>query len=83
MHSHVIYIYTRVAAAAEKVVYEVVAEPHESQGQALQQEDREESAQGPIHPSTRHLYTFLLLVHYVSGDDWNPSCMIFRFLELY
>ena len=39
----------RVAAAAEEVVYEVVAEP---QGQALQQEDREEPAQGPIHPST-------------------------------
>ena len=30
-------------------MYEVVAEP---QGQALQQEDREELAQGPIHPST-------------------------------
>ena len=32
MHSHVICICTRVAAAAEEVVYEVVAEP---QGQAL------------------------------------------------
>ena len=49
MHSHVICICTRVAAAAEEVVYEVVAEP---QGQALQQADRGESAQGPSHPST-------------------------------
>ena len=35
-----------------EIVYEVVAEAQEPQGQALQQEDREESAQGPIHPST-------------------------------
>ena len=47
--SHVICICIRVAAAAEEIVYEVVAEP---QGQALQQEDREEPAQGPIHSST-------------------------------
>ena len=33
-------------------MYEVVAEPQEPQGQALQQEDRGESAQGPSHPST-------------------------------
>ena len=52
MHSHVICIYTRVAAAAEEVVYEVVAEPHEPQGQAPQQEGREEPAQSPTHPST-------------------------------
>ena len=54
MHSfsHIICICTRVAAAAEKVVYEVVAEPQEPQVQALQQGDREESAQGPSHPST-------------------------------
>ena len=38
----------RVAAAAEGAVYEVVAEP---QGQAPQQEDRGESAQGPSHSS--------------------------------
>jgi len=38
-------------AAAEKVVYEVVAEPQESQGQAPQQEVRGEPAQGPTHPS--------------------------------
>ena len=25
-----------------------------------------------------HLYTFLLLVHYISGVDWNPNCMIPR-----
>jgi hypothetical protein len=49
MHSfsHIICICTRVAAAAEEIVYEVVAEP---QGQAPQQEVRGESAQGPTHP---------------------------------
>jgi len=47
--THIICI--RVAAAAEEVVYEVVAEPQEPQGQAPQQEVREESAQGPTHPS--------------------------------
>ena len=51
MHSHVICICTRVAAAAEEAVYEVVAEPQEPQGQAPQQEVREESAQGPANPS--------------------------------
>ena len=50
--SHIICICIRVAAASDEVVYEVVAEPQEPQGQALQQEDREEPAQGPIHPST-------------------------------
>ena len=49
--SHIICICTRVAAAAEEVVYEVVADPQEPQGQALQQEVREESAQGPANPS--------------------------------
>ena len=51
MHSHVICICTRVAAAVEEVVYEVVAEPPEPQGQAPQEEVRGESAQGPTHPS--------------------------------
>ena len=51
MHSHVICICTRVAAAAEEVVYEVFAEPQESQGQAPQQEVREEAAPGPADPS--------------------------------
>ena len=41
------------AAVAEEVVYEVVAEPQEPQGQAPQQEVREESAQGPVDPSTK------------------------------
>ena len=42
----------RIAAAAEEeVVYEVVAEPQEPQGQAPQEEVRGESAQGPTHPS--------------------------------
>ena len=40
MHSHVICICTRVAAAAEEVVYEVVAEPQEPQ----QEERRENQA---------------------------------------
>ena len=50
--SHVICICIRVAAAAEEVIYEVVAEPQESQGQAPQQEDRGELAQVPAHPSS-------------------------------
>ena len=50
--SHIICICTRVAAAVEEVVYEVVAEPQGPQGQAPQKEDRGESAQGPSHPST-------------------------------
>ena len=41
----------RIDAAAEGVVYEVVAEPQEPQGQAPQQEGREETVQGPTHPS--------------------------------
>ena len=49
--AHVICICIRVAAAAEEVVYEVVAEPQEPQGQAPQQEERHENqAQGPIDP---------------------------------
>ena len=42
----------RIDAATEGVVYEVVAEPQGPQGQAPQQEGREESAQGPSPPST-------------------------------
>ena len=45
-------MYIRVAAAADGVVYEVVAEPQEPQGQAPQQEDRGELAQVPAHPSS-------------------------------
>ena len=42
-----------VAAAAKGVVYEVVAEPQEPQGQAPQQEERRENqAQGPVDPGT-------------------------------
>ena len=88
----------RVAAAAEEVIYEVVAEPQEPQGQAPPQEVREELAQGPANPSVvqqtlgkprcmsyyfKLLFTmlifYLLLVQYVLGVDWNPSCMIPRF----
>ena len=46
MHSHIICICIRVAAAAEEVIYEVVA-------QAPQQEERRENqAQGPVDPDT-------------------------------
>ena len=47
--THIICIH--VVAAAEEVVYEVVAEPQGPQGQAPQQEAREKSFQGPTHPS--------------------------------
>ena len=50
--SYVICICIRVAAEAEEIVYEVVAEPQGPQGQASQQEDRGESVQGPTHAST-------------------------------
>ena len=51
MHSYVICIC--VDAAAEGIVYEVVAEPQEPQGQAPQQEERRENqAQGPVDPGT-------------------------------
>ena len=48
--SHVICIFIRVAAAVEEVVFEVVAEPQEPQGQAPQQEVRGELSQGPADP---------------------------------
>ena len=67
--SHVICICIRihVAAAAEEIVYKVVAEPQEPQGQALHQEDREEPAQGPIHHSTEQ-----------QTQD-KPQCMSYYF----
>ena len=69
MHAftHVICICIRVAAAAEEIVYEVVVEPQEPQGQALQQEDREEPAEGPIHPSTEQ------------QTQEKPRCMFYYF----
>ena len=63
MHSHIICICTRVAAAAEEVVYEVVAEPQESQGQALQQE----AAPGPADPSAEQ------------QTQGKPRCMSYYF----
>ena len=85
----------RVAAAAEEIVYKVVAEPQEPQGQTLQQEDRGESAQGPSHSSTEpqtqeprctSYYFKFMIPKYVSitcaldlGIICNPSCMISRF----
>ena len=65
--SHVICICIRVAAAAEEVVYEVVAEPPEPQGQAPQEEVRGESAQGPANPSV------------VQQTQGKPRCTSFYF----
>jgi hypothetical protein len=48
---HIICMCICVAAAVEEIVYEVVAEPQESQGQAPQPEVRGELAQGPADPS--------------------------------
>ena len=64
----------RVAAAAAEVVYEVVAEPQEPQGQAPQQEERRENqAQGPIDPGTEQ------------QSQGKPRCMsyYFKFRHLY
>ena len=49
-------------------MYEVVAEPQEPQGQALQQEDREEPAQGPIEPSPEQ-----------QQPEGKPRCMPYYF----
>ena len=49
---HVICMCTRVAAAIEEMVYEVVAEPPEPLEQAQQEERREAPAQGQVHPSS-------------------------------
>ena len=57
----------RVDAAAEGVVYEVVAEPQEPQGQAPQQAVREEAAQGPADPSTEQ------------QTQGKPRCMSYYF----
>ena len=57
----------RIDAAAEGVVYEVVAEPQKPQGQAPQQEDRGESAQGPTHPSVEQ------------QTQGKPRCMSYYF----
>ena len=67
MYSHVICTCIRVAAAAEEVVYEVVAEPQEPQGQAPQQEVRGELAQGPTHPSVEQ------------QTQGKPRCMSYYF----
>ena len=65
MHSHIIC--KRVDAAAEGAVYEVIAGPQEPQGQAPQQEGREESAQGPSHPSVEQ------------QAQGKPQCMSYYF----
>ena len=75
-------------------MYEVVAEPQEPQGQALQQEDREEPAQFTLALSSRRkaspgacpIIFKIMTPIYVSINcalgleiAWNPSCMISRF----
>ena len=67
MYSHVISICIRVATTAEEVVYEVVAEPQEPQGQAPPEEVRGESAQGPANPSV------------VQQTQSKPRCMSYYF----
>ena len=67
MHSHIICICTRVAAAVEEVVYEVVAEPQEPQGQTPQQEDRGGQAQVSSHPSVEQ------------QTQGKPRCMSYYF----
>ena len=65
MHSHIICICIRVAAAAKEVVYEVVVEP---QGQAPQQEERcENQAQGPVDPGAEQ------------QTQGKPRCMTYYF----
>ena len=51
-HVICICIRIRVAAAAEEVIYEVVAEPPDPLEQAQQEERRENQAQGPTHSSS-------------------------------
>ena len=65
--SHIIYICTHVAAAAEEVVYEVVAEPPDPLEQAQQEERRETPAQGQVHPSTEQ------------QPEGKPRCMTYYF----
>ena len=58
---------TRVAAAAEEVVYKVVAEPPEPLEQAQQEERRENQAQGPMDPSVEQ------------QTQGKPRCMSYYF----
>ena len=60
-------ICTRVAAATEEVVFEVVAEPQEPLEQAQQEERREAPAQGPVHPSAEQ------------QPEGKPRCMSYYF----
>ena len=59
---HVICMCTHVAAAAEEVVYDVVAEPPEPIEQAQQEERRENPAQGPSDSSSEQ------------QPEGNPRC---------
>ena len=53
----------RVVAAAEGVVFEVVAEPRERLEQAQQVERRENQAQGPVDPGAEQQTQGKLPVH--------------------
>ena len=67
--SHVICICIciRVAAAAEEVIYEVVAEPPEPLEQTKQEERRENQAQGPVDPGVEQ------------QTQGKPRCMFYYF----
>ena len=67
MHSQVICICIYVAAAAEEIVYEVVAEPPELLEQAQQEERRENQAQGLVDPSAEQ------------QSQGKPRCMSYYF----
>ena len=67
MHSHIICICTRVAAAAEEVIYEVVVELPELLEQAQQEERRENQAQGLVDPGVEQ------------QTQGKPRCMSYYF----
>ena len=66
-NSHIICICIRVAATAEEVVFEVVADPQEPLEQALQEERCENQAQGPVDPSVEQ------------QSQGKPRCMSYYF----
>ena len=67
MHSQVICICIHIAATAEEIIYEVVAEPPEPLEQAQQVERRENQAQGPVDPGAEQ------------QTQGKPLCMSYYF----
>ena len=65
--SHIICICICEAAAAEEVIYEVVAEPPGPLEQAQQEERRENQAQGPVDPGVEQ------------QTQGKPRCMSYYF----